>query len=74
MVAAWISALTGVGPAMASGSQTYSGIWADLPAAPMKKKTPTRVSAGTPQSVLSAAESIMLGRSAKVRLKAPVVR
>jgi hypothetical protein len=31
MVAAWISALTGVGPAMASGSQTKSGICADLP-------------------------------------------
>ena len=25
MVAAWISALTGVGPSMASGSQVYSG-------------------------------------------------
>ena len=34
MVAAWISAETGVGPAMASGSQTYSGICADLPVAP----------------------------------------
>jgi hypothetical protein len=33
MVAAWISALTGVGPSMASGSQTYSGICADLPVA-----------------------------------------
>ncbi len=31
MVAAWMSADTGVGPAMASGSQTNSGIWADLP-------------------------------------------
>src|SRR3954469_4814443 len=31
MVAAWISADTGVGPSMASGSQTYSGSWADLP-------------------------------------------
>ena len=34
MVAAWISAETGVGPAMASGSQTCSGNWADLPMAP----------------------------------------
>ncbi len=34
MVAAWMSAETGVGPAMASGSQTNSGIWADLPTAP----------------------------------------
>ncbi len=36
MVAAWIRALTGVGPSMASGSQTCSGNWADLPAAPAK--------------------------------------
>ena len=34
MVAAWISAETGVGPAMASGSQVCSGSWADLPTAP----------------------------------------
>src|SRR3989337_2674364 len=37
MVAAWISAETGVGPSMASGSQTYSGSWADFPVAPRKK-------------------------------------
>src|SRR5947199_5966299 len=34
MVAAWISAETGVGPSMASGSQMYNGSWADLPTAP----------------------------------------
>src|SRR5688572_9432948 len=34
MVAAWISALTGVGPSIASGSQTYSGNCALLPNAP----------------------------------------
>src|SRR5690554_8086814 len=33
MVAAWMSADTGVGPAMASGSQVCSGSCADLPAA-----------------------------------------
>ena len=38
MVAAWISALTGVGPAMASGSQTYKGICADLPVAPTSSR------------------------------------
>ena len=43
IVAAWISADTGVGPAMASGSQTWSGICADLPEAPMKSSTPTRL-------------------------------
>ena len=34
MVAAWINAETGVGPSMASGSQTYKGICADFPQAP----------------------------------------
>ena len=34
MVAAWISADTGVGPSIASGSQTCSGNWADFPTAP----------------------------------------
>ena len=38
IVAAWISAETGVGPAIASGSQTYSGICADLPVQPRKRK------------------------------------
>ena len=35
MVAAWMRADTGVGPSIASGSHTYSGICADLPVAPM---------------------------------------
>ena len=34
IVAAWMSADTGVGPSIASGSQTYSGICALLPVAP----------------------------------------
>src|ERR687892_729751 len=34
IVAAWISADTGVGPSMASGSHTWSGSWADFPTAP----------------------------------------
>ena len=34
IVAAWISAETGVGPAIASGSQVCSGSCADLPTAP----------------------------------------
>ena len=36
IVAACIRAETGVGPSIASGSQTCSGNWADLPTAPMK--------------------------------------
>jgi hypothetical protein len=37
IVAAWINAETGVGPAMASGNQVYKGICADFPVAPMNK-------------------------------------
>ena len=39
IVAAWISALTGVGPSIASGSQVWSGIWADLANAPTSSST-----------------------------------
>src|SRR5262245_42008910 len=38
IVAAWIRADTGVGPAMASGSHTYKGICALLPTAPMNRR------------------------------------
>ena len=40
MVAAWISAETGVGPSIASGNQVCRPIWADLPMAPRKRRTP----------------------------------
>ena len=39
MVAAWISAETGVGPSIASGSHRYSGSWALLPHAPTKSSS-----------------------------------
>ena len=35
MVAAWIKAEIGVGPSMASGSQTWRGNWADLAIGPI---------------------------------------
>ncbi|KAF0235809.1 MAG: hypothetical protein FD183_1752 [Chitinophagaceae bacterium] len=38
IVAAWINADTGVGPAIASGNQVYKGICALLPIAPMNSK------------------------------------
>ena len=38
IVAAWISAETGVGPSIASGSQKYSGSWALLPMAPRNSR------------------------------------
>ncbi len=41
MVAAWIRALTGVGPSMASGSQVCSGICALLAAAPTNSSRAT---------------------------------
>src|SRR5512147_1636303 len=40
IVAAWIRAETGVGPAIASGSHTYRGICALLPQAPMNSRMP----------------------------------
>jgi len=40
-----------LGPAIASGSQTYSGIWADFPAAPTKKHNAASVAAGRPQTI-----------------------
>ena len=43
IVAAWMSAETGVGPSIASGSQTWSGNWADLPTAPMKRHSAATV-------------------------------
>ncbi len=43
MVAAWIRADTGVGPSMASGSHTYNGNCADLPAAPTRSSNPMAV-------------------------------
>ena len=50
MVAAWMSAETGVGPSIASGSQVWSGTCADLPIAPMKRSRQTMVSALCPFS------------------------
>ena len=43
IVAAWIRAETGVGPSIASGSQTWSGNWALLPQAPMKSRSAIQV-------------------------------
>ena len=45
IVAAWISADTGVGPSIASGSQKYSGSWALLPVAPRNSRAAMPVAA-----------------------------
>ena len=52
MVAAWISAETGVGPSMASGNQVCSGTWADLPMAPTnsRRHSSVRVSISVPRN------------------------
>src|SRR5436305_4291876 len=44
IVAAWINALTGVGPSMAGGNHTCSGTCADLPIAPQKIRIMATVS------------------------------
>jgi len=50
MVAAWIRALTGVGPAMASGSHTYSGICALLPVAAANSSSAITAAAAVPST------------------------
>ena len=50
IVAAWMSAETGVGPAMASGSQVYSGICALLPAQPRNRKRQITVTSTEPMA------------------------
>ena len=73
MVAAWISAETGVGPAIASPSQDCSGNCADLPAAANNNIAPIAVSAAgeacgapalTPSklTVPNCAKAIMIAR------------
>ena len=59
IVAAWISADTGVGPAIASGSHTCSGICADLPEAPMNSRMPTRLAGTTLAAPMPNAELML---------------
>src|SRR2546430_10418477 len=49
IVAAWISADTGVGPCIASGSHVYRGIWADLPVQPRNKNSVMAVISAPPR-------------------------
>ena len=51
IVAACISAETGVGPSMASGSQICSGNMADFPAPPMNMSAMAQVRAEAPMKV-----------------------
>src|SRR5581483_1215091 len=65
MVAAWISAETGVGPSMASGNQTYSGNCADFPHAPTNSSSVAAVRTGSPteNAPLRAASVTVVKRS-----------
>ena len=49
IVAAWIIAETGVGPSIASGSQTCSGNCADLPIVPMNSRIPASPATESPK-------------------------
>src|SRR5882757_5484752 len=66
IVAAWINALTGVGPSIASGSHTYKGSCADLPVAPTKSsrqatvRTPNCPRGSTATSGLEAASNTVV--------------
>src|SRR5215510_7511248 len=46
IVAAWINADTGVGPAIASGSHVYKGSCADLPIAPTNRSSVIATTSG----------------------------
>jgi hypothetical protein len=65
MVAAWMRADTGVGPSMASGSQTCSGICALLPQAPTNRRRQTMVMGPNCQSDSSVREVALLTRSTR---------
>ena len=57
-MAAWISAETGVGPSIASGSQVCKKNWADFPIAPMKRNKLIKVIkfASKPRKLISFSE------------------
>ncbi len=73
IVAAWMRAETGVGPSMASGSQMYRGICADLPVAPMKNSSV--VIDSTPQvsstGIVATCSAMALKSSVPKATKAP---
>ncbi len=66
MVAAWISAETGVGPAIASGSQVCSGNCADLPATPARSSSAITVGWPTDPPATAPRISVMRKEPASV--------
>ncbi len=59
IVAAWMRAETGVGPSIASGSQTWSGNWALLPTAPQKTRNAIAAIVASSSSAISSNDSRM---------------
>src|SRR5438270_13030770 len=66
IVAAWIKALTGVGPSIASGSQVWRPICADLPIAPMNNSTHSRVIVSTRIPAKPMVDPAMCGAAARI--------
>ena len=66
MVAAWISAEIGVGPAIASGNQVCSGNWALLPATPASSRIAAVVAVAAPSFPFDAAPSTSAMRKVPV--------
>src|SRR6476469_3668369 len=66
MVAAWMSALTGVGPSIASGSQVWSGSWADLPIAPTNSSRQSTVMVSARMPAKPMVEPAMPGAAARI--------
>jgi len=77
MVAACSNALTGEGPAMASGNQVCSGTCADLPSAPMSSNKATRVAmeppAGQEPRAISATASSCSVPSSKAMISIAII-
>ncbi len=63
IVAAWMSALTGVGPSIASGSHVCSGICADFANAPTSSRMQPAVRSPSPRSNSSGARSNVARKS-----------
>src|SRR4249919_3055198 len=66
MVAAWISALTGVGPSIASGSQVWRPSWADLPIAPTNSSRQSTVIVSTRIPAKPMVDPAMPGAAARI--------
>ena len=74
MAAAWMTALTGVGPSMASGSQTWKGNWADLPTVPVKIMRAMMPNPTAPKAEAWIAFWMLSGAKAAEKLRVPNVR